>query len=336
MLHCILISDNREADELLGALTRASSSLILERVVPAAPGSYALTMALHTMSLDVIFLDIADVAKAKALSAQIRDQYPKVPIIGFDINGNGSHTNVTRFTLGPPFSVDRIEVTVREAVTAGAIRPYENIAAILPAKAGGGASTIAVNTAGQLGRRFGKRVLVAECDLRSGAIAETLDLQPKVSMGQTLQLADSAETLIWTRHVCSKDGVDFLLTAREPDGYRPEWHDYHHLLSFVSKKYDFVIFDLPELINSATSEVVRAAKTVYVMTTPEFISLKLARQRLAELRSAGATPQAVRILVNRHHSSDPSPDEIADLLECPVELAIPNDYRTVQAAAQAN
>src|SRR5579862_1060050 len=126
------------------------------------------------------------------------------------------------------------------------------------------------------------------------------------------RLADSAETLIWTRHVCSKDGVDFLLTAREPDGYRPKWHDYHHLLSFVSKKYDFVIFDLPELINSATSEVVRAAKTVYVMTTPEFISLKLARQRLAELRSAGATPQAVRILVNRHHSSDPSPDQIAD------------------------
>jgi pilus assembly protein CpaE len=211
-------------------------------------------------------------------------------------------------------------------------RPLENVIAILPAKAGGGASTIAINTAQRLAQCFGKRVLVAECDLNSGTIAETLGLIPRESTARTLESADAAETLMWPRHVCRKDGVDFMLTAREWHGYRPTWHDYHHLLSFVAERYDCVLFDLPEVVDDATSEVVWAAKKVYVMTTSEIASLELARQRLAELRLAGVPLDRIRILVNRHHASDPSSEQISELLGCAVEMTLPNDYRAVQVA----
>ena len=129
--------------------------------------------------------------------------------------------------------------TVREAVRGNCDRPLQNVIAILPAKAGGGASTIAINTAQRLAHCFGKRVLVAECDLNSGTIAETLGLIPRESTARTLESADAAETLMWPRHVCRKDGVDFMLTAREWHGYRPTWHDHHHLLSFVAERYDW-------------------------------------------------------------------------------------------------
>jgi MinD-like ATPase involved in chromosome partitioning or flagellar assembly len=332
MLHSILVSDDRESAELLGSLARACGDLKLDGTLPASVGSYLLTRALQTLDLDVVFLDVSNVSKAQALYRQIREYNSRASVIGFATNGCAPASDVTPFSLQFPLSLSAFQHTLREAVRGSRQHPLGNVFAILPAKAGGGASTIAINTAQRVAQCFGKRVLVAECDLHSGTIAETLGLRLKESMARTLQSADAAETLMWSRHVCRKDEIDFLLTAREWHGYQPSWHDYHHLLSFVAKRYDCVLFDLPEVIDDAASEVVWAAKRVYVMTTPEISSLDLARQRLAELRLAGVPPQRTRILVNRYHAGDPTTEQLSELLDCPVEMTLPNDYRAVQAA----
>jgi len=132
--------------------------------------------------------------------------------------------------------------------------------------------------------------------------------------------------------VCHKDGVDFLLTRREQTAYLPRWHDYHHLLSFVSQRYDTVMVDMPDRINDATAEVVQSAKRVYVTTTPEILSLGLAKERIAELHAMGVEASSVRVIVNRQHSTDMQLRQIEEILNCPVELVIPNDYPAVRAA----
>jgi pilus assembly protein CpaE len=215
-------------------------------------------------------------------------------------------------------------------------RVKQNVVAFLPAKAGVGATTVAINTAARLSSIFGKRVLVCEGDMHSGVIAELLRLEPKASMQQTLESADGAETLIWPRHVCHKDGVDFLLARREHNRSLHRWHDYHHLLSFISNRYDYVVFDLPELIDDAAAEVVQSARNVYLTTTPEILSLHLARQRAAELREAGVDSSSLRIVVNRRHHTDFAARHIEEVLDCPVEFELPNDYPAVQAATAGN
>jgi Flp pilus assembly CpaE family ATPase len=76
-------------------------------------------------------------------------------------------------------------------------------------------------------------------------------------------------------------------------------------------------------------------ETVYVVTTPEILSLRLARQRIDELEAVQVERSRIKILVNRWHKDDLKPREIAEILDCPVAFAIPNDYREVSNAVAA-
>jgi Flp pilus assembly CpaE family ATPase len=331
LIRTLLIADDRESVELLGSLVRSTGELTLERVVPVVPGSHQLTMALQTLAPDVILLDVSDAGKAFKAYEQIRAMSTDIPVVTCSVV---FQIALTPFALQPPLSSPRLLQTIRAAMNAGRVR-HENVIAMLPAKAGGGATTIAINAAARLARMSGKRVLVCESDLRSGVIAELLGLKPNASMQQALEFADNAETLIWPRHICHKSGVDFLLTRREQTIYQPRWHDYHHLLSFASQRYDTVIVDMPDRINDATAEVVQCAKRVYVTTTPEILSLSLAKERIAELHAIGVDSSSLRVIVNRQHSSDMQSRQIEEILNCPVELVIPNHYSGVRAATLA-
>lgn len=335
MLHGMLITDDKETAELIGCLGRSSEQLVLDRVFCPPPGSYQLAMALNTLSLDVAFLAVSDPSQEFSFYQQIKEKIPAVAVVGFSAKPYQSPADPTAFLLKPPFSVPSFLATVRAAVHASHPLPHPNVVAILPAKAGGGATNIAVNLASQLVRSFSRKVVVADCDLRSGTIADRLGLHSQQAIWQTLSMADASETLIWPQHVCRKDDIDFLVTNRDRKMSRPQWHSYHHLLAFLSRRYDHVILDLPELVNDATAEALRSASMVYVMTTPEVLSLALAQERLADLESAQIEPSKIRILVNRMHPDDPSPQRISEFLRCPVAAVFPNDYRSANAATIA-
>jgi len=337
MLHALLIAHQREAAELLTSLIRSSGQMVLDRAFSPAPSFYQLTTALNTLALDVAFIDVSNPAQAVAACEQIREKGPQIAVIGFSAGPAGMKcsTTITPFTLSLPLSTAVFATTVRDAVHSVSQRPHKNVYAIMPAKGGSGASTIAINLAAQLAQSWNQRVLLADCDLRSGTIAESLDLRPEQSISKTLSDADVAETLIWSQHVRRKAGIDFLLTTRERTGLGPEWHSYYHLLSFVARRYERVLIDLPEFVTDATAEIVQSAETVYVVTTPEMLSLRLARQRIDELQAVRVERSRIRILVNRWHKEDLKPREIAEILDCPVAFAIPNDYREVSNAVAA-
>ena len=338
MLHGLLITDDREAAELLGSLARSSGQITLDRVFCPSPTHYQLAVALNSLTSDVVFLDISDLEKARSTYEQIREKGCKMAIIGFSTAANCSERphGITPFTLGLPLSIPDLLKTVRSAIHA--IRPKHRKAvfAVLPAKAGGGATTIVVNTAAYLARLARQKVLVAECDLRSGTIADRLNLKPQQSIAQTLGCADAASSLIWPRHICRKGDIDFLLTTRDRNESRPEWHSYYHLLSFVAPRYDRVLLDLPELINDATAEAVQTAAKIYLVTTQEFLSLRLAVERIEELQAAGIDSSRIRILVNRFQSGQIPPDQISKILGCEVECVFPEDYRAVNDAIITN
>ena len=338
MLHGLLITDDREAGELLGSLIRSSGQITLDRVFCPSPTHYQLSVALNSLTSDVAFLDISNPEKARGIYEQISEKASRMAMVGFSTASPASERarSLTPFTLELPLSVAGLLKTVRGAIHTIRPKPQKNVFAVLPAKAGSGATTIVVNTAAYLARLSRRKVLVAECDLRSGTIADRLNLKPQQSIAQTLGCADAASSLIWPRHICRNGDIDFLLTTRDRTESRPEWHSYYHLLAFVAPRYDCVLLDLPELINDATAEVVQSAAKVYIVATQEFLSLRLAVERIEELRAAGIDPSRIRILVNRFQSDEVPPDQIAKILGCEVECVFPDDYRTVNQAIAAN
>jgi Flp pilus assembly CpaE family ATPase len=336
MLHSLLISNDSNATSLLSEIIRRSGQIFLDRFFCPSPTHYALSTTLNTLALDVVFLDVSSPDKAFTVYEQIKQNNPALPVIGFSATMPAyvAAGGPTGFSLSLPFSVEDAMSTVREAILANRPSAPENIVAILPAKAGSGASTITMNLAKQLATSFRKSVVVADCDLRSGTMAESLGLIPQASLAETLALADVAATLIWPQHVKRKDEVEFLLPNRAFAKAAPGWHAYHHLLPFLSARYDHVLIDLPELIDDANSYVLQSASRVYLATAPEVLALTLAKQRIREMEAARIDPAKIRILVNRRQSGDLKPREISEALGCPVEAVFPNDSKAVAAALE--
>ncbi len=112
----------------------------------------------------------------------------------------------------------------------------------------------------------------------------------------------------------------------------PAWTHYFQLLRFAALKYDLIMVDLPEVVNPATSEVVIRARNIYVVSTPEFASLKLTKQRCQEVIKWGVDKGRIQALLNRGHKSDIGAPEAEKILEFPVAATFPNDYKVVRRA----
>jgi MinD-like ATPase involved in chromosome partitioning or flagellar assembly len=333
MIHALLITNEAESADLIGRLARHSEQVTVDRLFCPAPKHPELALVLNTLALDVVLLDVTRHDEAVLLHDQIKQRNPQLPVVGFSLSEpRMAAFGPAAFSLSLPLSPRALMETVRKAIRASRPHAYNNVFAILPAKAGAGASTIAMNVAAQLASSYRQSIAVVDGDLRSGMLGDCLGIRPQQSIAETLGLADLANTLIWPRHVAPKAGVDFLLTNREPQAARPAWHTYHHLLAFISRRYDRVLVDLPEMVDDANAEVLESAARVYIATTPEFLSLTLARQRIVEMEAAHVDRSRIRILLNRWHARDLKPKDVTDLLGCPVEAVFPNDYSAVRAA----
>ena len=335
MLQSLLISNSRDAAELIARAIRQSGHINLAQVFCPPPTHYQLSRALSTQMLDVVFVETtfagtSDAEQVRILCDEIKDRACRTAIIGFSTEPREARSKITSHALKWPLSSANLCSTVRQAVRETSRGSLENLFSVIPAKGGSGGTTITVNLACQLATTLGRSVLVAEADLRSGTISDWLGTKPVQSIAQSLACADDCLSLIWPRHVSSKYGVDWMLADRDRNGFRPFWGDYRHLLSFASARYDCLLVDLPDTIDEEAAEVALLSHTTFVVTTPEMLSLELAGQRIEELEFFGVPRSRVQVLVNRVQRGDiVSPNEIQRRLGCEIGGLIPNDYPAV-------
>lgn len=331
MLHSLLITNHPDTAELLGRVIRQTAQIVVEQEYCPAPPHYQLTRTLNTIALDVVFLDL-DIPRAGQLCAEIARQSARTAIVGFWSDPASAHdVRVTR-TLSLPLSPGGLFETVRQAVGEICGGPLNKVIGFVPAKGGAGATTTTVNLACHLATTFGKNVCVAEADLRSGTMADWLHTQPMQSIAQSLACADVCGSLLWPRHVCRKFGVDWMLTAREPNLQPRAWCDYRHLLTFVAARYDYTLVDLPDFLDDGVAEVARMCETVFVVTTPEFLSVRLARRRIAELESLGVARSRIRVIMNRQQPHGLRPEDLSAELACELGGAFPADHGSTETA----
>jgi pilus assembly protein CpaE len=226
----------------------------------------------------------------------------------------------------------RFQRAVETAIlkTAGAVQ--ENLLAFLPAKAGSGATTIALNTAGYLADPLRKKVLFIDGDLNSSVVSVLFDLKHCHSLRDALDNSSQLDTSVWSRFVTRAHGFDLLLPDFPRKEPLPSWSNYHHLLGFLAKLYDHIVVDLPEVVNDATVETVRRAKQVFIVCTPELPSLALVPHRIEELTSRAIPPEKIGLVLNRWHKGEAGAGDVAQMLNHPVAAVFGNDYRTVSSA----
>ncbi len=314
-----------------------SNELTIESIVELNGAGYTIARTLNTATPDVILLEMTDLGRDLPLAAAIHQKSPDVPVVGLasrelhlllSRNPNSDVSAVVAW----PFGVGELEQAISSAVHKFHGGIHENLVAFLPGKAGSGASTVVLQTAHTIAQELKQRVLVMEGDLHSGLLSAMLQVDVRSSIRDALAAAPLAGSATWQRSITQAGGVDFLLTNTAVKEPVPSWTNYFHLLRFAVSKYDLVMVDLPEVVNTATAEAVRRARAVYVVSTPEFTSLKLAQQRSRELENWGVDRERIQALLNRGHKNDMNAKDAEKILERPVAATLPNDYKGMRKA----
>jgi pilus assembly protein CpaE len=302
------------------------------------PAPYELSRLASAYTPEIVLIDLDDPARALACASEMHSHNPTAAIIG--VGGDWIDPELLARTglayrLRYPPTVDELAATLRDAIHASQGGPIANLLAFLPAKAGCGASTVALNSAAAVSGAFGKRVLVIDGDLRSGVMSIMINGVSAGSTQTALTSAHQMDSFLWDSVVTRVHGIDLLLSSRTPVHPLPDWNQYFELLRFLKTRYDYILVDLPELVNEATAEIVRRARLVFLVTTQEILSLKLAEQRRQELHDWGVSTEHLRVLLNRWHKAQIGAKDVEQFLGHPVMAKFPNDYATVRSATMA-
>jgi pilus assembly protein CpaE len=339
MFSAMLFAQDRVGSKTIERIALESRDICIYKTMHVFPTSYVLTRLMNTFKPDLIFVELSPLEDALVLARTARVLARHTAVIGYlwkapDPEVERACDAGVLEILPSPLTREGLQGAVERAVSKARPELQDNLLAFMPAKAGSGATTVAIQVAGCLARDLDKKVLMIDADLHSGLVGVLLKVQAEYSIVHALENAAQLDGTLWGRIVTQAHGLDLLLT---PQPIRPaamSWGNYHQLLQFVRGRYDEVVVDLPEVVNDATGEIVRRAKRVFLVTTPELPALVLARQRCSMLEERGVPPHRVEIIVNRWKETEIAIQEIERLLQERVAAVFHNDYQCVRRAIQ--
>lgn len=231
-------------------------------------------------------------------------------------------------------AVERVAAQVAKKSDAGA--PCRAVFSVFSGKGGCGVSTVAANLGISLHRLTGREAVLADLDYHSGDAAFMLGLTPTRSLGDVLAAPSLDSASVQAGLLQHASGV-FVLPQPEHldrlDGLTPR--QVGSVLEILSSTFDLVVVDTPHVLNEITLEVFDRSSSVLLIVEPSIPSVRAARRTLEVFHKLNytATPDRVRLVVNRHsRQSAISDEQIAETLQYPVFHHVANDYAAVSMA----
>ncbi|TDP96765.1 AAA family ATPase [Labedaea rhizosphaerae] len=252
------------------------------------------------------------VGPALALTAAIRHARPSVAVV---LLRDGWHREGAARAMA---------AGVREVVDAGDAAAVHNawrrveqprqgaVVAVLAAKPGCGATTVAANLGAALTAE-GRRVCVVDLDLRGGDLATVLAV-PRIQAADDDGTAPAEPSL---------PGLDCLAAPGAP-GHRVSAEHTADLLGALSMRYDVVVVDLPGTYGPHALTALDAADHRVVLTTPERPALQALAPLLEVLDQLGYPPAARSVVVNRaDHRAGFASEELERAVQHPIAAQFP-------------
>ncbi len=337
MLSLAILTPNHVAADAIEQMAEESGLFRVVLKQSPIPPPQTVIREVATTDPEVVLLDVGDWIETGSLAGKILQASRRAAIVGFRSEWSpeeqaGMAEEGIADLLREPFSGPELEAAAYQAVHRRCPVSHQNVLAFLPAKAGSGCSTVALNTAAAMANALERKTLLIETDRRSGVLSILLNVEERGSLSAALEQSGSLTAMEWRQHLVEVNQLDLLLANPTKPGRLPTWIDYYHLLLFVQSQYNHIVVDLPEVINPATAEIVKAARSVFIVCEPELPSLRLASLRRAELENCEVPPEKIRLLVNRWETRRMTQEQVTNLAQCPVFASLPNDYLAVKDA----
>lgn len=235
--------------------------------------------------------------------------------------------------LSPPFDGPKLANLLQSLPDRAGRTAANRLLCFAPCQATDGASTIALHVAHSAPTLTEKTALLLDCDIHSSTLAFRLGSKFDFNLNDAFENAANIDDL-WLRLATEWKGFRVLPcpTEGEPptEALRRRLPE---VVASASGAFDTVVADLPSSFSPTIAEIARQSERLYLVCTPQLVSVHLARRRLDELKVMGVERAKVRLIVNRFDSrSAVSSTTIEDALKMSVDFSIPNDFDAVNQA----
>jgi len=208
-----------------------------------------------------------------------------------------------------------------EAKTAG------KLYCVTSAKAGAGATSIAVNLAVALASAAEVKVALLDLTSAFSDVAAFLNLRPKFTIEQALASSSRLDSALLDSYTSSAYGVSILpgVASFDPGRTLPV-AELARVLQVAAETYHYCICDFPVFSGKESFQLASQISTaILVAVTPDLPSLWRTEQ-LVRFLEGGECVDRVRLIVNRSRSADEIRDtEIQQAVKHPVFWKLPGD-----------
>jgi pilus assembly protein CpaE len=209
------------------------------------------------------------------------------------------------------------------------------IYSFLPAKAGSGATTLALNLSAALARVADSSVLLSDLDLSSGILRFLLKIRNEHAIMEAVEHLQELDENLWRQLVTTVGKVDVLHSGPMNPNLRVDPAQVHDLGQFWLRNYDVVCVDLSGNLERYSLEIIRDSQQVFLVCTPEVPSLHLTREKLAFLKTMDLDNRVTVVLNRVTKNSLLTPQQVQDVLGVPVKYTFVNDYLVVNRATSS-
>jgi pilus assembly protein CpaE len=232
-------------------------------------------------------------------------------------------------------ALDRAVCRMGTLVEADLSRGTGRVIAVVGAKGGVGATTIAVNTATAIARQAASPPLLIDLHITGGDISVFLGAKARLSVLAALQnLHQADEAFLAGLFEKSSAGVHLLTSSTRPSPVAVGTPAIQALLDFAARRYQVTVVDVPRR-DSAAMEALDRATTILLVTTQDLSAVQAAAATASTLRQRFGS-QRFRVVINRYdkHASV-SAQDVAMVTREPVAWTLPNDFRVAVEAINA-
>jgi len=205
------------------------------------------------------------------------------------------------------------------------------IFAVLNAKGGAGATTLAVNLATALQQKHGQTILVDFAPI--GHAALHLDVKPSFGVLDALQnlhRMDAAllEGLITT----TRDGLHLLAGPPQPYASGATAVELARLFDLLVGRYRYVVVDCSGRLDTTTRLLADLANAVLMIAQTDVVSLWSAG-RIRNFLEDGANRNRLRLVLNRYKKIPGFTEEdVEKATNCQILWKLPNNYQLIAPA----
>ncbi|MGR5285692.1 AAA family ATPase [Vibrio maritimus] len=207
----------------------------------------------------------------------------------------------------------------------------------LNTKGGNGASTMAINVALQLAESFPNEVLLIDVDTQFGTVPEYLDLTPRYTMFDALEVMSELDESSINGIVTKYQKRLHILGFGKGQGANAaeKAEKIQKIVPLFRQFYKYIIIDFSRGVEPTFAPLITPATKLFLVVQQNYMSLKNASQLSKSLKyEYGLTTEAIEVIVNRYSSKQAITLADVDKTLPDYEIHnIPNDYKVATESA---